>query len=311
MPPKYDLNIPWPAAGYAPVSPTQMSQLLATLSTALALGYTHVVVNFTVPEGTRLPVNDPGKLNPIPMAELGRQLAGFPGARLFSRLTLVVADPAQMQGLSKIQNHFDLIAIQPTSERALQLAVSNLDVDLVALNLAQRLPFYLKHKTVCSGVDRGLHFELCYSSLIGGPAGYTTSGSEVQLSQTALAARKNFFSNALQLIRASRSRGLVVSSGATHPLHLRNSSDILTVLKTLGLESGKTKQCVTEAPERALVGGRLRIKSYKQTVIAGNDKDVLWSNEQESENKLDTKGYKKRASEAAGGLLKKQRRKEK
>lgn len=308
---KYDLNVPWPVPGYGKASSAQIAALKATISTALALDYTHIAVNFTVPEGTRLPVHDPASINPVPMGELAKHFEkSFPNARLFSRLTLMVADPAQIQGLAKIQNHFDILAVQPTTEKALQLAVSNLDIDIVSLNLAQRLPFYLKHKTVCSGVDRGVHFELCYASLIGGPAGYTSNGSEMMLSTTALAARKNFFSNALQLIRASRLRGLVVSSGATHPLQLRNSSDILTVLKTIGLESGRTKHCVTSSPERALVSGRLRIKSYKQTVIAGNDagRDVLWSNDSEETKKLDSSGYKRRTSEAAGGLLKKHRK---
>ena len=310
---KYDLNVPWPVLGYGKASPVQIASLKATISTAFALDYTHIAINFTVPEGTRLPVHDAASINPIPMAALSKHFEkSFPKARLFSRLTLMVADPAQIQGLAKIQNHFDILAVQPTTEKALQLAVSNLDIDIVSLNLSQRLPFYLKHKTVCSGVDRGVHFEISYATLIGGPAGYTNNGSEMVLSTTALAARKNFFSNALQLIRASRSRGLVVSSGATHPLQLRNSSDILTVLKTIGLESGRTKHCVTTSPERALVSGRLRIKSYKQTVIAGNEeeRDVLWNNESEDpQKKLDSTGYKKRAAEAAGGLLKKHRKK--
>lgn len=310
--PKYDLNVPWPVIGYGNASKAQLSCLKAVLSTCMALEYTHIAINFIVPEGTRLPVHDPASLNPMPMDELSQHFEKlFPNTKLFSRLTLVVADPAQIQGLAKIQNHFDIIAIQPTTEKALQLAVSNLDIDIVSLSLAQRLPFYLKHKTVCSGVDRGLHFEICYSTVVSGAAGYTTNGTDVQLSPSAQTTRKNFFFNALQLIRASRSRGIVVSSGATHPLQVRNSSDILTVLKTLGLESGQAKLCVTSAPERALVTGRLRIKSYKQTVIAGNEgqRDVLWSNEGEDQkHKLDSNAYKKRAAEAAGGLLKKQRK---
>lgn len=150
--------------------------------------------------------------------------------------------------------------------------------------------------------------------MISGPAGYSiqTANDNMSLSKTALLVRKYFFSNVLQLIRASRSKGLIVSSGATQPLQVRNLSDILILLKTVGLDNSRAKSCVTDNPEKVLVNGRLKIKSYKQTIVVGNDNDksdILYNNDKEDNlKKTDSAGYKKKLSDSSGGsLLKKQR----
>lgn len=131
----------------------------------------------------------------------------------------------------------------------------------MSLNFANKLPFFLKHKTVGSAIDKGIKFEICYATVVGGYA--TDQTVNVQL------VKKNFFNNVLQLIRSSRSKGLVVSSGALSPLQARGSLDVLTLLKSVGLDSGRSRACVTITPEKVLVSGRLRGKSYKQTVVIG------------------------------------------
>lgn len=311
-----DLNVPWPVNDYTQKPNTQqMLHLKNTIATLCTFGYTHIAINFILHETVRIPNNSQDS-NPIDIEALRNELVGkFPNLRLFTRLTLVVSDPAQCLALSKVQGVFDILAIQPTTEKALQLATSNLDIDIVSFNLTSRIPFFLKHKTICSGVDKGIKFEICYSATIAGPAGYvvTSSNDNMTLSTTAMLARKNFFSNALQLIRASRSRGLIVSSGATRPLHVRNLSDVLYLLKSIGLDSSRAKSCISLSPERALINGRLRIKSYKQTILIDNDLnagDILYSNDKEdSKKKTNSLPYKKKLSDTSSGRLLKRRRK--
>lgn len=311
----FDLNVPWPTNTYATKATSQqITTLQNTIATLYALGYTHIAINFTLNENVRLP-NNAQEINPIQIQKLKEHFKeGFPKLRLFSRLTMVVNEPSQCQGLSKVQNLFDLIAIQPTSEKGLQLATTNLDIDLISFNMSNKLPFFLKHKTIGSAVEKGIKFEICYSPLISGPAGYSvqSANENMSLSKTALLVRKNFFNNVLQLIRASRSKGLIVSSGATQPLQARNLSDILNLLKTVGLDNSRAKSCVSDTPEKVLVNGRLKITSYKQTIMAGNDNDsnnILYSNEKEDPaKKTDSVGYKKKLSDSSSGnLLKKQR----
>lgn len=311
----FDLNVPWPVNSYAKPSAQQIVTLQNCIATLYVLGYTHLAINFVVPETVKLPYGQPNTINPIPIQQLRDHFLHFPNLKLYSRLTLQISDPAQCQGLSKLQNIFDIIAIQPNTERALQLATTNLDVDLISFNLSNRLPFFLKHKAIGSAVEKGIKFEFCYSSVITGPAGYlvsSTTETNMSLSTTALLARKVFFNNVMQLIRASRSNGLVVSSGAVQPLQARNGNDILNLLKTVGLDSARAKACLTDNAEKVLISGRLRIKSFKQTImIAGktNTDESFYSNDNEDVNKkIETIGYKKKLSDTSSGrLLKKQR----
>lgn len=311
----FDLNVPWPSNNYVTTpTPQQTTSLLNTITTLYTLGYTHIAINFTLSENVRFP-NNQQDINPIQIKMIKDHFKdNFPKLKLFTRLTLVINDPSQCQGLSKVQNSFDLIAVQPTSEKGLQLATTNLDIDLISFNMASKLPFFLKHKTIGSALEKGIKFEICYSPMISGPAGYSiqTANDNMSLSKTALLVRKYFFSNVLQLIRATRSKGLVVSSGATQPLQMRNLSDILSLLKTVGLDNSRAKSCVTDNPEKVLVNGRLKIKSYKQTITVGNDNDkndILYNNDKEDDaKKTDSGGYKKKLSDSSGGnLLKKQR----
>ncbi|CUM67827.1 uncharacterized protein PRCAT00005534001 [Priceomyces carsonii] len=311
----FDLNVPWPVNNYtSKPSSQQIITLKNTIVTLYVLGYTHIAINFCLSESVKVPAKDPSQINPIQIAQLEKDLKEYEYLKLFTRITMTISDPSQCQGLSKLQNYFDIISIQPLTEKALQIASSNLDIDLISFNLSSRLPFFLKHKTVGSALEKGIKFEICYSNLISGPAGYTVQGpnENMTLSTTAALARKNFFNNVLQLIRASRSRGLVVSSGATGPLQTRNPDDILNLLKTLGLDHSRAKFCLTGNAERVLISGRLRIKSYKQTIQIDDTNvkgDVLINNDREDKlKKSDTLAYKKKLSDTSSGrLLKKQR----
>lgn len=305
----FDLNVPWPVSNYS-TKPTQkqLTNLKNVITTLYTLGYTHIAINFTLGENFKIP-NGATNANPIQIEYLRNELKHLENLKLFTRITLTISDPGQTQGFSKIQSAFDIKAVQPLTERALQLVTINLDIDLISFNMGSRLPFFLKHKTICSAVDKGIKFEICYSPMISGPAGYViqSANENMSLSTTALLVRKNFFSNSLQLIRASRSRGLIVSSGATEPLQARNSNDILTLLETLGLDNSKAKRCVTGNAENVLISGRLRVKSNKQTILIDNDNskgDVLISNDKEDPNKKgDLKPYKKRLDETPSGRL--------
>ncbi|KAL7666123.1 Uncharacterized protein ABC855_g1717 [[Candida] zeylanoides] len=305
----FDLNVPWPQGDYTKPTPQQLVVLKNVIATLYVLGYTNIAINFNVKENVRLPYGQPHTINPIPIAELRTHFGHFANLRLFSRVTLQISDPAQCQGLAKIQNIFDIIAIQPCTEKALQLATTNLDIDLISLNLSNRLPFFLKHKTIGAAVEKGIKFEVCYSSVISGPAGYlvASANDNMSLSTTALLARKVFFSNVMQLIRASRSRGLVLSSAALQPLQVRNGPDVLNLLKTVGLDNARAKACLYDNPERVLVSGRLRIKSFKQTIMV-DDRSLFANDKEEVTKKTDATPYKKKLEDTSSGrLLKRQR----
>ncbi|CUS22184.1 LAQU0S04e10132g1_1 [Lachancea quebecensis] len=255
-----DLNVPWPqkAFGDTPTA-SQIQNVSSTLETLHALGYTHVALNFTVRHTDKFP-SSPKELNPIKIDENFGRLMKATGLKIYSRITLIIDDPSKGQSLSKISQAFDIVAAMPVSERALTLATTNLDIDVLTFQYKQRLPAYLKHKSICSCVARGVKLEIVYANAL----------RDMQ-------SRRQFIQNVKSVIRSSRSRGIIISSGAEKPLECRNVLGVTSLIKFLGLDSDKCSKAMTDLPALVLLNGRLRTKSYKQTVVVGggSDNDIV------------------------------------
>jgi ribonuclease P/MRP protein subunit RPP1 len=92
-----------------------------------------------------------------------------------------------------------------------------------------RLSYHFKFKMLSQAIARGVRFEICYAP------GILASESS---------ARRNLISNVVQLIRATRGRGLVISSEAKTALGCRAPSDVinLTAVWGTGSREGVRKQ---------------------------------------------------------------------
>lgn len=320
----YDLNIPWPINNYDK-SPTlqQLTNLRNIIITNYSLGITHQVINFQISlESVKIPIaTTNNNINPIPKDQLLNELLPkFPKLKLFTRLTLVVNDSSKLPQLGKLQNHFDIIALQPLNEKVLQLSILNLDIDLISINLSSKLSFYLKFKTLNNATEKGIKFEICYSQLISGNNNNNSCGGYVDDSINANLIKKNFFNNVLQLIRGCRSRGIIISSGAQNPLQLRNLSDILILLKTLSsspldLSKNNCQKFITINPQRVLINGKLKQKSYRQTIVVNNNSDLLQDNKPQKESTGGSSsssggggGFKKKLDDTSSGRLLKKRK---
>lgn len=247
-----DLNVSWPQKSFKDaVNAEQVAKVRHTLSTLHTLGYTHVALNFTVSHSDKFP-NNPKELNPLKIDERFGDLMKSTGLKIYSRITLVIDDPSKGQSLSKISQHYDIIAALPISERGITLATTNLDIDLLTFHYGQRLPTFLKHKSICSCVKRGVKVEIVYAHAL-------------RDSQS----RRQFISNVRSVIRSSRSRGIVISSGAQSPIECRNLLSTTCLIKSLGLPSDRCSKAQGQLASLVLLNGRLRTKSYKQTVVVG------------------------------------------
>lgn len=247
-----DLNVSWPQKGFKDVvNAEQVAKVRHTLSTLHLLGYTHVALNFTVSHSDKFP-NNPKELNPLKIDERFGDLMKSTGLKIYSRITLIIDDPSKGQSLSKISQHYDIIAALPISERGITLATTNLDIDLLTFHYGQRLPTFLKHKSICSCVKRGVKIEIVYAHAL-------------RDSQS----RRQFISNVRSVIRSSRSRGIVISSGAQSPIECRNVLSTTCLIKSLGLPSDRCSKAQGQLASLVLLNGRLRTKSYKQTVVVG------------------------------------------
>ncbi|KXS22132.1 PHP domain-like protein [Gonapodya prolifera JEL478] len=157
--------------------------------------------------------------------------------RQLSRITLVADDPGASYSFhnSPHLNAYDLIAVQPTSERMLQHVCSSWNIDIISFDLSSRLPFHLKPTTIGLAADRGIFFELAL-----GPA-VRDSG-----------ARKWLVSNAAQVVKACGGRNLIISGGWTRAIEVRGGHDLANLATLFGLSPSTARAALTTTC-RALV----------------------------------------------------------
>ena len=201
---------------------------------------------------------------------------------------MTLADPAQNQRLNSLSQIFDLVALRPTNEKSLLNACTNLECDLISLDLSVRLPYHFKFKMLAAAIARGVRFEICY-----GP-GVTGSGLE---------ARRNLISNATALIRATRGRGIIVSSEARRALGVRAPWDVINLACVWGLSQERGKEAVCEEPRKVTALAKLKRTSWRGIVdvVYGGEKPTT---EQADKDKKGASNKKATAQTGKGDNLK-------
>lgn len=216
----------------------------ASLSNTLAF---HAELGFNV---VALSIDVSGKL-PSPLPSIPLQDLSTPSSTTaLTRLTLTISDTAQNHRISELQKHYNLLALRPTNEKALQLCCSTLECDIISLDFKERLPFILKFKTIAAATQRGVRFEICYSPGIAG-------GSD---------ARRNLISGAASLIRATRGRGIILSSEARGALGVRGPWDVINLAQIWGLGQERGKEALCEEAGKVVKLARLKRTSYRGVV---------------------------------------------
>ncbi|RWQ96519.1 RNase P subunit p30-domain-containing protein [Paecilomyces variotii] len=260
----YDLNVP-----YSPDDP----EILHTLEFLAELGYTTVALSQTITG--KIP---PNAAPPSPPANAPKSLT------LLSRVNIPLADPSQNQRLTALAETYSLVAVRPTNEKSLLNACNNLDCDLISLDFSERLPFHFKFKTLASAISRGVRFEICY-----GP-GVTGSGLE---------ARRNLIGNAMALIRATRGRGIIISSEAKRALGVRAPWDVINLACVWGLSQERGKEAICEEARKVTALARLKRSSWRGIV------DVVHGGEKPKIEPAKTKKSAPAVSDAADSLKRK------
>lgn len=144
----------------------------------------------------------------------------------FSRLTVILESNSNLQ-LSHLK--YDIIAVEPTNEKAFVSSCGNGDVDLISLDFSSRLPFYIKSSSVSLAISKGIYFEICYSSAIND-----------------LNARKNLTVNSKNLIRATKGKNIIISSNAQNAMQLRGPCDLMNLFSIFGLNPDKGKAALSK-----------------------------------------------------------------
>ena len=138
------------------------------------------------------------------------------------RLTVQLDTAAQFDLLrsttSREMQCFDLVAAMPTTAEAFARACTRKDLDVISLDASSHLDFALRPDLVLAALKLGLCFELRYSGALESDT-----------------CRQYFISNSAALIRASRGRGVILSSGGGSPFGLRGHHDLANLMLLCGV----------------------------------------------------------------------------
>ncbi|KAG4432090.1 hypothetical protein IFR05_012419 [Cadophora sp. M221] len=243
----YDLNVPW--------SPNQNPQeLQRTISFLSELGYGTLALNYV--HSGPLPSQISNQIpSPQPFTLPAK-------TTLLRRCTLTLIDPAQNYRLPVLASTYDIIALRPTNEKAyLAACISLSEHSLVSLDLTQRFPFHWKPKPLMTAINRGIRIEICYGQ---------ATGEESN-------ARRNFISNTLAIIRATKGRGLVISSEAKSVLGVRAPADVLNLLRVWGLAKERGLESMGVNPRGVVINEGLKRSSFRGVIdiIDGGENEVV------------------------------------
>jgi ribonuclease P/MRP protein subunit RPP1 len=266
----YDLNVPW-------ASSTPPATLSRTISFLSSLNYATLALTHTL-NASSLPSQI---TNPIPL-----DIPTPPNTTILRRCTLILSDPAQNPRLVALAQAFDILAIRPTTEKAyLSACFSMPEISIISLDLTQKYPFYFKPKPIMTAVTRGVRIELNYAQAILGDS----------------AARRNFISNAMGIIRATRGRGLVISSEAQDVLGVRAPADVVNLLSVWGLGREKGVESMSGNPRGVVVNEGIRRRGYRGVidVVHGGERHTPTAKEKENGNGEGKKGKGKRKVDEA------------
>lgn len=65
-------------------------------------------------------------------------------------------------------HRYDILAVQPATEKLFHSCCQSLEVDIIALDLAKKSDYPFKKKVVKMAISRGVFFELTYSTALKG-----------------------------------------------------------------------------------------------------------------------------------------------
>lgn len=241
----YDLNIPCPSSGL------DADVLKKTLAFSNELGYNVIALERKI--SGKLPGNITCEIpDPLPFKPP-------PSLKILRRCTLILNDASQNHRIAALNSAYDILALRPINEKAYTQACQTLDCDIISLDLSQRYDFYFKHKTMAAAIQRGLRFEISYAPCM--------------LTQDS-ASRRNLISNATQLIRASKGRGIIVSSEATKAVGCRGPWDVVNLAAVWGLSQERAVEAVGREARAVVAQAEMKRRSFKGLIdiVNGGEK---------------------------------------
>lgn len=229
-------------------------ELRRLVETAAHLGYSTVAINYVFEPDTKKKTPVP---SPLPVSELITELPIVQGRsqpiKILNRLTIMMTDSSHYRASSPEYRHFDLLAIQPQTDKLFLSACMTYDVDIICLSVNERLPFFYKRAPVSGALERGVAFEISYAAAIRDST-----------------RRRYTLSNAMFHSDVCKGKNMIVSSAAERALEIRGPHDVINLSQLFGLcdrdcrdaVSTNCRSVVLHGESRKTAGGTIR--TFKQ-----------------------------------------------
>jgi len=283
----YDLNIAWSPS-------TATAELERTLRFAKNFGYDVVALNHSV--SAPIPNTPAPIINPIP--QLKPTTSPSSGAAtspataptlptILRRVTLTITDQSTNNyRLPDYTRAYDLLALRPTTAESFKWACLETTEPpaLISLDMTSFLGWHIKPRTAMGAVKRGARFEICYSQAL------DPSADARQ--------RANFIGNVLSLLRATRGRGIVVSSGARSSIALRGPADVINLLAVWGLGPERGTEALGAGARAVVVNEGIKRRGFRGVVDivrpAVEDETAAAARKEEADKGRAEKGQKQK-----------------
>lgn len=257
-----------------------------TMELLLEYGYNTIAVNRTVnidevaDEHKKKKKGEQKRIDDIiPFPKQIVQDEKYSGLKILSRLTVIFAEK-NIQNMIKSSNYnkYDIVALAPLSQGAFQLVLGAIEADILSFGYVNKINFQLNRKHCNKLLSKGIYFELSYNPLI--------------VDQTQ---RRNciFLSHILHTY--VKSRNIIVTSGATKPIHIRSPYDAINLGFILGLSEQQSKDALSYCQEQVVLNSVGR-RHGKTIAYVGNNitNEIIVSDSDDTmENKPTLKKLKK------------------
>ncbi|KAI8069320.1 RNase P subunit p30-domain-containing protein [Gongronella butleri] len=180
--------------------------------------------------------------------------ADGPSVTQLTRVTVQVSDPKanyQLVAANPLNQHIDVLAVQPLSIDACRHACQTYDIDIITIDLSQQHPPLPGFAAAQVATQRGVFFEICYTQ--------------------AIAERATFFANVSRLIKQTRGNNLILSSAAHTALHIKRPTD----MHVLGMMFGMTYTEAMAAAYHNYSRVLKKAETRKDTILAAIKIDQL------------------------------------
>lgn len=251
VPPKghfYDLNLPYDE---------NLRHLELVVQTLKDLGYSAFALSKYIASGS-LKKNKNTKKPEMPSAP---EKSSSNELLQLSRVTIELKEIDDQITVRDIaaSSRFDIIAVEPKTEKLFLTACTQLTVDIITIDGSEKLPFFFRTHQVQAAITRGIQFEFNYAPMIRDPTN-----------------RRLTTTSALRLVECCKSKNIIMCSKALHPIELRGPHDVANLGMLFAIKESVVPHIVSHNCRCAIIHSFVR-KTAKGAIYLERitDADVI------------------------------------